>query len=135
MTSGRTSGYLSPMRRLSAVILAMLIAVSAAACSSGSAALPSFTGASATIVAVGLQFQPTEVSLPAGQPLRLVLDNQDAGVPHNIRVFTADTEIAKSPTVTGTTQTEVRFGPLAAGTYQFACEIHPSMMGTLTITP
>jgi plastocyanin len=123
------------MRRLPAVILAMLMAVSAAACSSTSAPLPSFSGQSITVVATGLQFQPTQMSLPAGQPLRIVLDNQDAGVPHNIRVFSSDTEIAKSPTITGTGQTEVRFGPLAAGTYQFACEVHPSMMGTLTITP
>jgi plastocyanin len=29
----------------------------------------------------------------------------------------------------------VRFGPLSAARYQFACDVHPSMIGTLVVTP
>ena len=122
-------------RLLAALSLAILLALPFAGCAPSSASLPPFTGASATVVAVGLQFQPTEVTLPAGQPLRLILDNQDSGVPHNLKVFQGDTLIARSPNVSGIGQTEVRFGPLAAGTYQFSCEVHPSMLGSIKVGP
>ena len=64
------------------------------------------------MTAVNIAFDPAELALPAGGPLRIVLDNQDSGVPHNVKVFLGDREIAKSPIVTGPATTEVRFGPL-----------------------
>jgi plastocyanin len=94
---------------------------------------PNFDGAQATVRAANLAFDPAEVTLPAGTPLRIILDNQDSGVPHDIRIADGDQEIAVSPAVTGPAQTEVRFKPLEAGTYQLTCTIHPSMTGTLTI--
>ena len=96
---------------------------------------PSFAGGSATVEAIGLQFTDAIVNLPAGVPLRLVLDNKDAGVPHDLRVFEGDTEYAKSPSVSGPGQVEVRFGPLPAGRYQFQCDIHPAMLGTVVVGP
>jgi plastocyanin len=124
------------MRRAVAILMLLsAIAMLAAACQPGATALPSFSGPEATVSAVNIAFQPAEVTLPAGSPLRIVLDNRDAGVPHDIRISQGGREIATSPVVTGPGQTEVRFGPLPAGTYQFTCTIHPSMTGTLTITP
>jgi plastocyanin len=64
-----------------------------------------------------------------------VLDNRDAGVPHDIKVFQGGTTIGQSPAVTGPATTEVRIGPLAPGSYQFMCTVHPNMLGTLTVTP
>ena len=110
-----------------------------AACSGSGAgpgdALASFAGAGATLEAVNIQFEPTTITLPAGQPLRLVLDNKDAGVPHDIQVFQGDTVYATSPRVTGPAVTEVRFGPLTPSRYQFRCQVHPAMVGTLVVTP
>ena len=94
-----------------------------------------FTGKEATVAAVNISFDPVEVTLPTGMPLRIVLDNKDNGVPHDIKVFQGGTTIAQSPIVTGPATTEVRFGPLAPGAYQFMCTVHPNMQGTLTITP
>jgi plastocyanin len=123
------------MTRIIVSALALVVALAVAGCSSAPAPLPSFSGASATVTARGLAFQPVEVKLPAGQSLRLVLDNQDAGVPHNIQVRQGDTIYGTSPNVTGPGQTEVRFGPLTAGTYQFVCDIHASMIGTIVVGP
>ena len=124
-------------RLLSAVLFGGLAAgLALAGCGSSSSIVdPSFAGGSATIEAIGLQFTETIVSLPAGVPMRLVLDNRDAGVPHNLRVFEGDTDYAKSVTVTGPGLAEVRFGPLPAGRYQFGCDVHPAMLGTVVVGP
>jgi plastocyanin len=128
------------MPRRAGVIAALplVLSVLAAGCSGagGSAGVSaSFDGATATVEAVNIQFEPDTVTLPAGQPLRIVLDNKDAGVPHDIHVFQGDTDIATSPVVTGPGLTEVRFGPLKADRYTFQCTIHPDMIGTLVVTP
>ena len=119
------------VRQSAALALATLLL---AACGSTPDAGP-FAGKSADVTAVNVAFDPAEITLPTGVPLRIVLDNQDVGVPHNVRVFTGDQEIAKSPTVSGPATTEVRFGPLAPARYQFTCEVHPNMLGTLIVTP
>ena len=126
------------MRRPALLLVAALaLALVLAGCGGPSDATvdPSFDGGSATIEAVGLQFTDAIVNLPTGVPLRLVLDNKDAGVPHNLRVFMGDTDYAKSVTVTGPGLAEVRFGPLPAGRYQFQCEVHPAMLGTVVVGP
>ncbi len=114
--------------------LAVFVALAAAGCSRPAAVDPSFDGAQVTVAAINITYEPVEVTLPSGRPLRIILDNQDAGVPHDIRVFQGDHELARSPTVTGPGQAEVRFGPLAPARYQFQCTIHPNMLGTLIIT-
>jgi plastocyanin len=116
--------------------LAVSLALVAAACAQGATPVPvdpSFDGAQATVTAASIAFDPTEITLPSGTPLRIILDNRDSGVPHDIRVANGDQEIAVSPTVTGPAETEVRFGPLEPGTYQLTCTIHPSMKATLTV--
>lgn len=115
-------------------ILSIGLAWLVVACSQPAAVEQPFEGATATIAAINGTFDPVEVTLPADTPLRLILDNQDAGVPHDIRVFQGDREIARSPTVTGPGTAEVRFGPLPAARYQFQCAIHPNMLGTLIVT-
>jgi hypothetical protein len=126
-----------PVRRLLIRVVLVMVALSLAGCGASADATvdPSFNGGSATVDAVGLQFTDTIVNLPTGVPLRLVLDNQDAGVPHNLRVFQGDTEYGKSAAVSGPGQAEVRFGPLPAGRYQFQFEIHPAMLGTVVVGP
>ena len=114
------------------IIVVMLVAV-ACAQAKPVAVDPNFDGAQVTIRAANISFDPSEVTLPAATPLRIILDNQDSGIAHDIRIANGDQEIARSPTVTGPAQTEVRFGPLSAGTYQLTCTIHPSMKATLTI--
>lgn len=115
-------------------VLVVCLAALVTACSQPAAVSQPFEGAQVTITAVNITFDPVEVTLPSGTPLRIILDNQDAGVPHDIRVFQGDHEIARSPVVAGPGTTEVRFGPLPPARYQFQCTIHPSMLGTLIVT-
>jgi len=115
--------------------LFVLVLLIAAACSQAKPVPvdPNFDGAQATIRASNIAFDPSDITLPAGTPLRIILDNQDSGVPHDIRIANGDQQIGLSPTVTGPAQTEVRFGPLEPGTYQLTCTIHPAMKATLAI--
>jgi plastocyanin len=106
-----------------------------AGCSSATTDALPFVGQTASVTAINIAFDPVELALPAGGPLRILLDNQDSGVPHNVKVFLGDREIAKSPIVTGPATTEVRFGPLPPASYQFICEVHPNMLGTIVVTP
>jgi plastocyanin len=112
-------------------------AVMVGACGGPSAPVDAgpFTGAEAVVKAVNIAYDPVAISLPTGVPLRLVLDNRDNGVPHDIKVLQGDQGLGQSPVVTGPAMTEVRVGPLSPGTYQYQCTVHPNMLGTLTITP
>jgi plastocyanin len=127
MTSFRRSW----LRFTVTVVMASLLT----GCGADSVVQGPFVGSEATVRAINIAFEPADVSLPSGTPLRIVLDNQGAGVPHNIKIVQGGREIGKSPIITGPGQTEVRFGPLTPGTYQFVCEVHPNMTGTLTVTP
>ncbi|HEU4527161.1 MAG TPA: cupredoxin domain-containing protein [Actinomycetota bacterium] len=88
-----------------------------------------------TILAVNLAFEPTSVTVPAGQPFQIVLDNQDAGVQHNIQIFPG-AEVSGTPTfegelITGPAQVTYDVPALEPGTYAFNCVVHPNMTGTI----
>lgn len=122
-------------RRLAALGLAVAGSAVLAGCGSTTADVLPFVGQTASVTAINITFDPVALTLPAGGPLRIVLDNQDSGVPHNVKVIAGDREVGKSPIVTGPATTEVRFGPLPPASYQFICEVHPNMLGTLVVTP
>lgn len=82
-----------------------------------------------TIVADGIAWDTDCLQGPAGEPLTIVIDNQDDGVPHNLHVTDAPddpkTELEPGP---ATQQLDVT---LDAGDYEYVCDIHPNMVGTL----
>jgi plastocyanin len=106
-----------------------------AGCSAGTGAIASFAGATITIQARDLAFNPDIITAPAGVPLRLVLDNQDQGVSHDLRVFQGDTELGRAPAVVGPGISSIELPALAPGRYQFACTLHPDMIGTIILAP
>ena len=119
------------------MLLAFVVALPVAACTEAArqdAVQAVVPAATRTITARNVEFEPTSVAMEAGVPLRLVLQNDDAGVPHNILVRGGGTDIGKTEIVTGIARTELSFGPLPPGEYEFTCEIHPNMAGTITIT-
>lgn len=114
-----------------------------------------FTG---TIVARDSLFLQTDITLPPETEVTITLDNQDAGIPHNIVFFDAPTPGPPADFLTGcttgceppptggpddTVRTPVKPGPATdvftfttpgPGTYSYWCEIHTvPMRGTLTI--
>jgi mono/diheme cytochrome c family protein/plastocyanin len=102
------------------------------------APIPSGT-TTVSLVALNFAFDLKELTVPAGQPFAINLDNQDpAGVLHNVQLRDASGKILVDPaTIDGGTKTTYLYDPLPAGTYTFICKIHPipGMTGTLTVTP
>ena len=95
--------------------------------------LATFSGATLTIDARDLTFDPVIVTMPAGEPLRLVLNNHDAGVEDNLHVFQGATDFGTSPSVIGPGLTAIELPALAPGSYQFECTLQPDMIGTIMV--
>lgn len=107
---------------------------------SGSAAPSSSPGASeppsgevVSIVASGIVFTTTDVSVPADTAFVIAFDNQDAGVPHNVQINDAGgAEVFRGEVFNGVETRDYQVPALAAGEYPFICSVHPNMTGTLT---
>jgi len=90
-----------------------------------------------TVTASGLAFDVSSMSLPAEQPSTITFDNQDAGVPHDIAIYTdntASTALFTGEPVTGVATKDYAVPALPAGSYYFRCTFHPDTMnGTVTV--
>ncbi len=125
-------------RRFLAGFTALVAAGTLGACGQvvdQAAAELSGSGPHVSVVARNFAFQPATLSLPAGVPLRIELRNLDQGVPHSLVIHQVDWVLARTEIVTGEAATGVDVEPLAAAGYAFSCEVHPTMTGTLTVTP
>lgn len=87
------------------------------------------------VVAINLAFQQTALTVPAGEPFQIVLDNQDPGVQHNIEVFPGEdfsaTPLFSGELITGPSKITYEVPALDPGTYAFNCLVHPTMTGTI----
>lgn len=81
----------------------------------------------------------TEFSAPADTPLTIHFVNDDAGIPHDVRVYegteaTGTPVFAPAEMITGPAETDYAVPALEAGTYSFNCMAHPTTMtATLTV--
>ncbi len=88
----------------------------------------------ATVVGKDIAFDVDTLTVPAGQPVTITFDHQDAGTFHNFHVQAGaagdfKTEIEEGPV----TQT-LTFTISQAGRYTFICDVHPNQMkGTLVV--
>lgn len=94
-------------------------------------------GGGPTVVAQDIAFDTSTIELSAGVPSTITFDNRDAGVQHNIAIFTdssLSTELFNGELVTGPATVAYEIPPLEPGEYYFHCIIHPNMNGTVVVT-
>ncbi len=118
-------------------ITALVLALALAACGDTGDADPPVAGGckvadggEVTLVADDLRWDTDCLEAEPG-PLAIVVDNQDDGQNHNVHLPDAPTSPA----------TDLELGPsrqaldvtLDAGAYEFICDLHPNMVGTLTV--
>ena len=123
------------MRRSVALAVAILLL---AACSgdddvddTGAGACQDAVDGRLTLVAADLKWDTDCLQATAG-PLTIVVDNQDDGQNHNLHLPTAESSPATDLTQ-GPSKQELDVD-LGAGAYEYVCDIHPNMVGTLTVT-
>jgi plastocyanin len=87
------------------------------------------------LAAFNIAFEPTTLTVPAGQPFTLRFHNQDANVQHNVQIFDnpdfGGTPLFSGDLVTGVRQTDYTVDPLEPGGYFFHCVVHPNMTGKM----
>ncbi len=92
-----------------------------------------------TLAAANIAFEPTSLTIPAGEAFTLQFHNQDANTQHNVQIFDdptfAGTPVFNGALITGVRQTGYEVDPLEAGAYFFRCEVHPTMTGEMQAVP
>ncbi len=99
----------------------------------GSASAPS---GGVSVTAKGIAFDTSTLTALAGTAFDLSFDNQDAGVPHNVAVYTnasATKTLFRGAIVMGPKTIVYQVPALPAGSYFFRCDVHPQMRGTVTV--
>jgi plastocyanin len=115
----------------------VVLALALGACGGSDASGPTPTvgckdaqGGRVTLVADDVRWD-TDCLRAAPGPLTIEVDNRDVDVNHNVHL----------PDAPGSPATDLEAGPvtqelavtLAAGSYEFICDLHPNMVGTLTV--
>ena len=112
-----------------------------AGASGGASGAPSPAGSGsgstdvAQISALGVKFEQTDVTVPAGVPFQIQFENKDAGTPHNVAIHQGGPtgpELFKGEIFAGVATRTYDVAALDAGAYSFVCTVHPTMTGTLT---
>jgi plastocyanin len=74
------------------------------------------------------QFVPSEVAVPAGTKVELLVRNEDA-IPAEFE----STQLHREKVVTAGQQVSVFVGPLGPGSYEFFDDFHPQTRGHLVV--
>ena len=131
---------MTPRSPLVTGVAVAVLAFAAAACDFDLPATPTpeppaAGGPEIRVVAANIAFDQPAYRAPAEAELRLVLDNRDDGVPHNVQLRAMDRAaiIAETDIVPGIAEVFVDVEPLPAGAYQLLCVVHPNMVADLTL--
>ena len=90
------------------------------------------------IAAQNIKFDKDKLSFPAGQNVTIRFNNQDAGIEHNVAIYSGKDATGESvfqgEIITGPATANYRFEAPSEGSYYFQCDVHPQMNGTATVT-
>ena len=89
-----------------------------------------------TLRAKNVAFDTDKLAAAADQPLVIRIENEDAGIYHNIAVYRdsgASDLVVRGELFDGPSTRQYRFDGFSAGTYSFQCDLHPMMNGTLVV--
>lgn len=92
---------------------------------------------SLTITATNLEFDRTELDVPATRPFTLIFDNRD-GAPHNLAIYrdaNATDALFRGDVIGGPGSRVYAVPELPAGTWFFRCDVHTDMRGEVVATP
>lgn len=91
--------------------------------------------ATVAVAAENIAFDRSALHIPAGSIVALTFDNRDPGILHNVAIYSVagGAPVFRSETFAGVQTKTFLLGPLEAGSYRFACDIHPTMTGTITV--
>ena len=88
-----------------------------------------------TLVAKDLKFDAKEITVEVGKAAVILVDNQDAGVLHNLAIYLSESSAKKSEpalfasqTLPGPVQERLQLTMEKAGTFFFRCDVHPTTM-------
>jgi len=91
------------------------------------------SGEAVQITAVGIAFEQSTLTVPAGAPFQIEFDNQDGAIPHDVDILDdAGTKVFDGEVITGPAQIVYEVPALEAGAYTFICSVHPTM--TIDVT-
>jgi plastocyanin len=93
-------------------------------------------GPGITVVAQGTAFDTSTIQLPPSAASTIIFENRDAGVQHNIAIYTDDTlsdELFNGEIITGPATVEYAVPPIDPGSYYFLCIVHPTMEGSVEV--
>jgi plastocyanin len=93
-------------------------------------------GSGPTVVAQNIAFDTQTLDLPPEAVTTITFDNRDAGVPHNISIYSDESlgeTLFQGEIVTGPAAIPYEVGPFPAGEYYFQCDVHPDMNGAVRV--
>lgn len=89
------------------------------------------------IVAEGIAFDLKTITLAAGEATDLELENNDAGIPHNLAIYEGEDDSGKvlfqGEEFPGVAAQTYSIPPIEPGSYYFQCDVHPDMNGQATV--